>query len=369
MNARFIQKLGKLCLKKIRQFPLHGQWLLPGSSPRWIEDCVARNPGSQLFQVSDAEKFFLQDPVEGFQSPIEIPPSFVATIPQASVYSHKGVVICPDSSVVRELLVYDEPLDHPPFTRWMIKQPTYVRGNIAVIAGVGPEYYYHWMVETLPRIEMVRKSGCRIDYYYLPQLKFPYQRLSIERLGIKPEQIITGDRKTHIRPDLLVIPTLPTKYRIHPINPQWVNDWLRSLFLPSLLPKAHCKVYISRAKARTRRFLNENEVWSYLASQGYEKVFLEDLSLYEQACLFAKSTHIVAPHGGGLTNLIFANPATRVLEIECPTFGCKCFPIMANQVGYIYRDLMGLPPDDHKLIERQDFWVDMPKLKQIINEW
>ena len=58
-----------------------------------------------------------------------------------------------------------------------------------------------------------------------------------------------------------------------------------------------------------------------LHRHGYEKYILSELSFEQQAELFAQADMIVAPHGAGLTNIMFAKDC-EIIEI----FGSKIKP-------------------------------------------
>ncbi|NOG52157.1 MAG: glycosyltransferase family 61 protein [Chloroflexi bacterium] len=77
------------------------------------------------------------------------------------------------------------------------------------------------------------------------------------------------------------------------------------------------RLYISRSKARRRRVLNESAVIALLAPLGFEAFTLEDLSVAEQVRLFAGAEAVVAPHGSGLTNLVFGQ-GIKVIELHTP---------------------------------------------------
>lgn len=74
------------------------------------------------------------------------------------------------------------------------------------------------------------------------------------------------------------------------------------------------KLYVTRRNAKVRRLLNEEEVSAYLAERGYETVALEERPFREQVQLFAEAKEVVAQHGAGLVNLLFAQNV-RVLEV------------------------------------------------------
>ena len=68
---------------------------------------------------------------------------------------------------------------------------------------------------------------------------------------------------------------------------------------------------------------------------------LEELSLSAQIALFAGAEAVVAPHGAGLTNLIWCAPQTKVLEIFSPLYVNLCYWAIASVVDADYYYLLG----------------------------
>ena len=81
-------------------------------------------------------------------------------------------------------------------------------------------------------------------------------------------------------------------------------------------------------------------------------VALEDLEFRDQVALFRDAETVVAPHGGGLTNLVFCDPGTKVIEL---------FP--AANIDLYYRlavvpvEVFGVPAEQgtelHSALERE----------------
>ncbi len=76
------------------------------------------------------------------------------------------------------------------------------------------------------------------------------------------------------------------------------------------------KLYISRSEASNRKLSNERELQAALERLGFTTLLLEHLDVAEQINAFAAATIIVAPHGAGLTNLLFCNEGTSILELR-----------------------------------------------------
>lgn len=79
-------------------------------------------------------------------------------------------------------------------------------------------------------------------------------------------------------------------------------------------------IYIDRSSAQARRLLNEEDLKRALLAEGVEPVRLEELGLAQQLELFRNVGLVVAPHGAGLTNILFLPGNAVVLELLMDTY-------------------------------------------------
>lgn len=89
-------------------------------------------------------------------------------------------------------------------------------------------------------------------------------------------------------------------------------------------------IYVSRKKARLRRTVNEKSFTTLLSKIGFKTVILEDLSFKEQIDCFFNAKLVVATHGAGLLNLIFAQKGLHFIEIFPKKFRGMDFFRIAN---------------------------------------
>ncbi|MFG3817277.1 glycosyltransferase family 61 protein [Limnothrix redekei] len=143
---------------------------------------------------------------------------------------------------------------------------------------------------------------------------------------------------------------------------------------PLGVDKTAKKIYITRSKASYRRLLNEAEVMEFLVADGFEIVELEALPLLKQVAMFAAAKVVVAPHGAGLTNLVFASPGTWVLELLSISYRPVCYKVISEFVGLNYRYVIGeaIQRADG-LFQEEPAWydlrVDLEKIKAILAEF
>lgn len=153
--------------------------------------------------------------------------------------------------------------------------------------------------------------------------------------------------------------------------PQWTCQFLRRLLLHSARPVS-LRLYISRRHA-SRSVINEAEVLALLEPLGFQTVLLESLSVRQQANLLAQAEAVIAPHGGGLTNLLFCPPGTKVIELFPPDFVYPCYWLVANLVQLEYYYLLGRTPAGFYLNQLlypnprlADIWVDLAQLQALL---
>lgn len=281
------------------------------------------------------------------------PTAFVAKVPNGRVIGENGSVITPDDKLLADVSVEHRRNinEHSLFTQWKLPEVHHINGTAAVLSTQGSDVYFHWMFDVLPRLELLRRSGINfdgIDKFIFSSYHSSFQVETLAALGVPSTKIIQNRQYLHIQADKLIVPS----WAGSPGNmPDWVCDFLRKSFLTNSSDQkleSPRRIYISRAKATHRQMLNEAEVMNILKPLGFKTIFLESMSVAEQALLFSAADVVVAPHGAGLSNLVFCNPGTKVIEFFSPNYVETHYWALSNQVGLDYYYLVGegkIPPD------------------------
>jgi hypothetical protein len=107
------------------------------------------------------------------------------------------------------------------------------------------------------------------------------------------------------------------KWYFDTIEEEWIYSYVKNLFKPiwSNVSKQKKRIYISRSYAQSRKVLNEELLIPHLKKLGFSIYHLENLTFIDQIQLFASSEFIIAPHGAGLSHIIFSQNAV-ILEIN-----------------------------------------------------
>jgi capsular polysaccharide biosynthesis protein len=210
--------------------------------------------------------------------------------------------------------------------------------------------YYHWMVEVLPKIGMLQRHGIKFDFIYTYYQK-SFMQETLALLGFDGSKIIPAhDEYTSIQAEALIVPSFVSRF--HYSVPA-TFEYLRHELLPQALLQVDAsqfskKVFISRKNSNRRKIVNEASIIELLEKDGFVAYTLEKLSVAEQIVLFSNAEIIVAEHGAGLTNIIFCQPATKVIEIfhsrKVPTYFDISMQLNLDYVGCIV-------PDEYKKVK------------------
>lgn len=327
-----------------------------------------------------------------FGQEMPLPGTFVATIPDGQFWLNaqqtSSAVWTADRQLLGDLspefplLSPGHPDRHPKYHSSLL-QPCFrsapkpvqkVNGTVAVIAGLANDMYFHWLFDVLPRIDLLQRSGIAIDSidYFLVNNQLPFQQETLRRLGIPDAKILNTTEQIqsqHIQADRLIVPSYPS-------SPAWMShyvcQWLRTVFLSQDKTQRSKgdRIYITRQQTSNRRIINESAVVEFLNQFNFQCIALESLSVVEQAALLANAEVVIAPHGGGLTNTVFCQPGTKIIEIFSPHYVYPCYWLISNLVNLNYYYLTGIFPEGHCLhhflypdARIADIWVDLDDLK------
>jgi hypothetical protein len=287
----------------------------------------------------------------------------VRTLPNGTGSHIGGHLDAQDRLLAEGPLKWAEPLRE----RFILRQRFFppvreVQGTTWSLATVSATNYFHWMFECLPRLRFLREAGIPYDWIYACQSQ-PFQREAFAHLGLPVDKIIDTATVPFLRAERLVLPR-----RINKFEP-WIIPWLRETLLSlgenesgTKLPK---RIYISRRKASSRGVANDAELTALLESHGFVEVRLEEHSLAGQIALFRQAEAIVAPHGAGLTNLVFCEPGTLVVEFISVGYGSELYAKIgqARQLNY---HLLQCPPQDATRVHASAILVDVLHVRAIL---
>lgn len=199
----------------------------------------------------------------------------------------------------------------------------------------------HFLFDQVTRLALGAQAGLDLKSVKIigPEMKAEFQFEIIRMLGLEHEQFLGTDDIWAYKCERLYIPDNVIRFS-HPANlcDPWARDFLRKSFLQENGNRESSpeRIYVSRERSTGRRIKNETELRLLLEEFGFTTIYSETLTFSEQVRIFSGASHIVAPHGAGLTNIVFCKPNTKILELFHPFYASPAYFYVARSCGLDY---------------------------------
>ena len=281
------------------------------------------------------------------------PATFV--LRDAVVHGAAGIISVGGDVVAESLVHTDTAADgHVPGAGTLAIRPgrrTKLQGTHATVLAGGMSNYFHSALESAARLCMIPDgllaSASSVLYprgaVHQPEmLKLPGLPASLRLRAAGAADSFLVDR--------LVFPwSVHGQFSYHRVVDVFFDRMSASVpESDSVFPQ---RFYVDRRGTGQRVLENEGDVVAALGAFGIVPVRPETFSFADQVRLFRGATLIVAPHGAGLTNIGFARPRCRVLELHMDAYVNWCFRHLAALRTVAYDCVVGraLGP-----------WLDVP---------
>lgn len=278
-----------------------------------------------------------------------VEPGFMATIADGFVW-RDGAVILSDGSLLEESLLLPEL--HPLVQGIRLPKAARFDGSLGVLSTTYGRGFYHWVFDSLARLAIMDALDARPDAYVVNFRHLPFHSEWLQALGVDKDKVYSSLQLPFVRPKQALVTQIPGRYSA---IPAYVAEFLHRKLADhgDRATSGPKRIYVSRKQAARRRLANESEVEELLGSLGFETVVLEDVPLIERSSLLRSAELFLCPDGAGLTNMLFCNENTKVIELfthrRAELFGWN----LSNRLGLEYYYLMGdaerigrLPPQE-----------------------
>ncbi|EGF91929.1 capsular polysaccharide biosynthesis protein-like protein [Asticcacaulis biprosthecium C19] len=212
-------------------------------------------------------------------------------------------------------------------------------------------HYGHYLCSTLVRLWPLLREGLngRKLLLHAPngpdhEFRIPYAAMTLEGLGLKPDDIVVFQEPRRIRRLIIPRPSFVEQLLGHHAHRDLCHrigeQFLDGLDMTTALPP----VYFSKTKllGGVGRIGNESVIENVLASNGIGIVYPEQLSLREQVRLFAENRVIAGTGGTQLHTGILAPPVARVVALSAShsvNSNLLLFDRLNDRTaGYVYDD-------------------------------
>ncbi|WP_408957708.1 glycosyltransferase family 61 protein [Natrinema sp. 74] len=265
--------------------------------------------------------------------PFELSAPFVAELENVQLIGPDALPILPDGSVVLEGVEgsFDRAMDACirclAAEKIPIRRSTTSEYELAVsLAGPWSDEFFHWFVEYLPRIISIERYSEQFEVepvYFIPADAPKWLLRSLELFGVSDDDLVPWS-SGRVDVQRLLLPSLLRQTETTASSAGYVNSpsgvHQVSKRLRGSVSQTHKRtdvgshLYVSREGAHARKIVNEDKLHPFLDAYAFDVVHPEEWSLDEQIATFANATVIAGPHGGGLTNAMYASDPT-ILEL------------------------------------------------------
>jgi hypothetical protein len=231
--------------------------------------------------------------------------------------------------------------------------------------------YFHWLLDNLARLQCIdfldRPIRDKVTIVVNKKLS-DFQVKSLTALGFNNIEYV-DDRNYRIKH--LLVPSFPLEQQGYDLDQLL---WLKNKILQSLTIKSNnlelCapNILILRKPSAGRAFTNQDKLLEALIPLGFKDFYLEDLPFEHQIELFEQARFIVASHGAGLTNIIFAKTASIIEIFAEQTLPCYFQLAKTLGLGYGFLVCKSKTTGHEGDQKNQNLEVDISQLIQIIQK-
>jgi hypothetical protein len=312
---------------------------------------------------------------EGFYSRPDI---FVCEVPQALCHVGSGLVCTKDYQALMEPRMNYRLVNGFPFDTWV--RPGRLRrkkGVFATISDGAWMWWWHWLLECLPRIYSLYKAypGQQIVLLMPQNMGAAYRDSLASALPSNFEVQYLPERQW-IKADCILYPSYVSG-RCNGHLPSEHLDFLRqTVFSKFGLPSTHRpteRIYLSRRHTPHRRILNEDQLVEILRRYGFKALAPEKLTFREQVELFHRAEVIVSAHGSAWGNLLFSGKI-KILALYPDTVPNTHVFTTAKALGQEHFFLPGtvpsMPPSAYPNCSSEyvDFSVDLAEVERVLKD-
>ena len=241
-----------------------------------------------------------------------------------------------------------------------ILETNYFSKNVILVHNRNSIGYFHWLIDTLPKIIYLNKKF-KNNILFLPnELKKKFVISSLKKFRIKffflkkkknfkfKNLIYVGNLYPSGNPRMKVIKKLREKLTFKANN---LN-----------------KIYVSRNKSERRKISNEKELLTVLKKYNFKTLYLDNMSFEKQIKIFSKAKYVVGLHGAGLSNIVWMKNKSHLIELRPEKdLYLNCYFNLSNLLNINYHYEICAKTNFFQSSKHSDYNVNIDRFKKKLN--
>jgi capsular polysaccharide biosynthesis protein len=268
------------------------------------------------------------------------------------------------------IVLYEETLEEYLITRFKHSKPSLKLEEdeiYLIIHHPFSDNYFHWICEAIPRLMWVKD----ISHEFTLLLPEKISNIGYVRESLLPFQlknIKTYPDGTHFHVPKGIVPPIQKFFFLYNSKIMLkLRDLCHSYFISEKIKSPNRKIYITRRNSHRRKFENEEEVIRLMKSLRFEIIELENCSLKSQVQMFSEAKIVVSIHGAALSNLLFMQTNTTVVELYRKLFSYKSriFKNLAKALSIKYHKIACNPVKITDSFYKGDLIADISAINRL----
>jgi capsular polysaccharide biosynthesis protein len=309
----FLSKIKYLVLRYIVNKPLNKNKLLSAKSIQTVDIVFPKNREKPKVVYSICGK-----PIHFIETcDVTHDDIYTFNLKNVNVVNSSGLLETENGNYLIDNSWYNDQLFRTSIARTSYnKKPLHLTGTSLLLASeFANNNYGHFLLDCIGRIaifnQVQNENIHQFDQILINGPATDWKKNLLSRFHVDLTKIYWLNDDQHVNCESLVGCSFPGFRRNYP---KWHSSFLHATITCDFLPvKPTKRLFVSRKNAKTRQLLNERELLNYAKKYGFELYYPEDSR--NPMLDFYNAEAVIGAHGSGLTDVIFMQPKSRVLEL------------------------------------------------------
>jgi len=237
----------------------------------------------------------------------------------------------------------------------------FIIDKCAYVQSVWGENYYHFLIDELPNIIKINNFDSNLQI--ISNYNETYIREILELFNFS-NNIIKPILNTSIKIRECILTSMTHSGKPCRSELLMIRNYMQEKKLIEF-EEINLGIIIKR-NCNERKILNFDLVVNHLKNnyKNIEWIVFESLSFKDSVKLFSKCKIIVAPHGAGLTNMLFAPEGIQIIEFMPYSDPNECYCHLANMLEHNYNCIV---VDDSGKERGKQMTIKLEYLDKIMN--
>lgn len=256
--------------------------------------------------------------------------------------TEEGLVFTQDFRLISQTITQHSPLEQERAFNLLKSTSNFreIATSCLLMRKRGDDNYGHWLVEIMPKLGLARLK-CHVSGLAIPSLDGAMKSVihdSIhicDKLKTTPRFELKKNEAVFFKEIILVSGATQHGSYMSPLMIKEIDSAIQNIE-----GIKNDKIFISR-RGTVRNIADQNNIEATLSENGFNIINPASMSFVDQVKSFKNAKIIIGVMGAGMTNIVFANPGARIINLSPATMPDTFFCFLSKHKGHIYSEIRG----------------------------